>query len=87
MALDEQFREAFESCPVCGGELAEKRVEKLLKGGTNTAAIRVDAMVCLRCGERLYPEATVRRFENIRLRLARDETGELELVGSAYELR
>jgi YgiT-type zinc finger domain-containing protein len=44
----------FEKCPVCGGELVEKEVEKLLKGGVNTAVVRVAAEVCLQCGERLY---------------------------------
>jgi YgiT-type zinc finger domain-containing protein len=69
VTLDKRFKEAFEACPVCGGELVEKRVEKLLKGGTNTAAVEVDALVCLRCGERFYPEETVRHFEKIRSKL------------------
>ncbi|MBU2609956.1 MAG: YgiT-type zinc finger protein, partial [Chloroflexi bacterium] len=40
----------FEKCPVCGGELVEKEVEKLLKGGVNTAVLTVRAEVCLLCG-------------------------------------
>jgi YgiT-type zinc finger domain-containing protein len=48
----------FVKCPVCGGELVEKKVEKLLRGGKNTAILEVDAEVCLRCGERLYPQET-----------------------------
>jgi len=44
----------FEKCPVCGGDLAEKSVEKVLRGGVNTAVLKVCAEVCLRCGERLY---------------------------------
>ena len=44
----------FERCPVCGGELVGKEVEKLLRGGIHTAVVRVYADVCLRCGERLY---------------------------------
>ena len=86
VTLDKRFKEAFKSCPVCGGELVEKRVEKLLKGGTNTAAVEVDALVCLRCGERFYPEETVRHFEKIRSKLSRNETGGLILVGNAYEM-
>jgi hypothetical protein len=27
----------FERCPVCGGDLAHKEVEKILRGGANTA--------------------------------------------------
>jgi YgiT-type zinc finger domain-containing protein len=53
----------FSRCPVCGGEVVEKRVEKLLRGAVHTAALEVWAEVCLRCGERLYSQETVRRFE------------------------
>ena len=35
----------FEKCPVCGGEVVEKQVEKLLRGGVNTAAVNVSAEV------------------------------------------
>jgi YgiT-type zinc finger domain-containing protein len=86
VALDKRFKDAFEACPVCGEELVEKRVEKLLKGGTNTAVVEVDTLVCLRCGERLYPEETVRRFEKIRNKLSRNETDDLTLIGNAYEV-
>ena len=27
-----------EECPICGGELVQKEVEKVLKGGANTAS-------------------------------------------------
>jgi YgiT-type zinc finger domain-containing protein len=85
MALEKRFKEAFAACPVCGGELAEKRVTKLLRGGTDTATVEVDALVCRRCGERLYPEETVRLFERIRAKLRRGETQDMTLVGSSYE--
>ena len=84
MALSTEFRNAFEVCPVCGGELEEKRVRKLLSGGGNTASLEVDALVCLRCGERFYPEPTVRRFEEIRAKLSRGQTEEMTPVGSAF---
>jgi YgiT-type zinc finger domain-containing protein len=51
---------AFEKCPICGGELEKKEVEKLLRGGKHTAVLRIIAEVCLHCGERLYTEDTVR---------------------------
>ena len=85
MALERRFKEAFAACPVCGGELVEKRVAKLLRGGTDTATIEVDALVCQHCGERLYPEETVRHFERIRAKLRRGETQDMTLVGSSYE--
>jgi YgiT-type zinc finger domain-containing protein len=87
VALKRRFKEALAACPVCGGELVEKRVAKLLRGGTDTATIEVDALVCQRCGERLYPEETVRHFERIRAKLRRGETQDMTLVGSSYEAR
>ncbi len=47
----------------------EKEVEKILRGGVDTAVIKVQAEVCLHCGERLYSEETVSRFEEIRANL------------------
>ena len=46
----------FKKCPVCGGELENKQVEKLLRVEGNTVAMKVTAEVCLHCGERLYAE-------------------------------
>ncbi len=76
---------SFEKCPVCGGELVEKNVEKLLRGGNNTAVITVCAEVCLNCGERLYPQETVERFEQIRLKLERQDVADLVLLGRTYQ--
>ena len=75
----------FESCPVCGGELVEKEVEKLLRGGIHTAVCKVRAEVCLHCGERLYSEEVVRRFEDIRKKLERQETAEFEPLGQSFQ--
>jgi len=76
----------FDKCPVCGGELVEKEVEKLLKGGIHTAVLKVRADVCLRCGERLYSVETVRRFEQIRQKLERQEVAEFKLVGQTFQV-
>jgi YgiT-type zinc finger domain-containing protein len=76
----------FKKCPVCGGELVEKEVEKLLRGGAHTAVLRVKAKVCLRCGERLYSQETVRRFEEIRSKLKRQETAEFKPIGLSFEV-
>lgn len=76
----------FEKCPVCGGELVEKDVEKLLKGGVHTAVITVRAEVCLRCGERLYSAETVRRFEQIRQKLERQEVAEFQPLGQSFHV-
>ncbi len=76
----------FEKCPVCGGELVEKEVEKLLRGGIHTATLRVRAEVCLHCGERLYAQDTVRYFEQIRNKLRRQETEGFLPLGQSFEV-
>ena len=74
----------FEKCPVCGGDLVEKEVDKLLRGGVHTAVVHVSAGVCLRCGERYYAQETVRCFERIRAKLKRQETADLQLLGKFF---
>lgn len=76
----------FDTCPVCGGEFVEKDVEKLLKGGIHTAVLKVRADVCLRCGERLYSVETVRRFEQIRQKLERQEVAEFQPLGQSFQV-
>ena len=56
----------FSKCPMCGGELVERRVEKRLKGRSAELKIDVDAEVCLICGERLYSMESVRCLEQAR---------------------
>ena len=63
----------LKKCPVCGGELEDKQVEKLLRGGGNTVSMKVTAEVCLHCGERLYAEEVVKSFEEIRGKLRKQE--------------
>jgi YgiT-type zinc finger domain-containing protein len=76
----------FEKCPVCGGELVDKEVEKVLKGGSNTAILRVKAEVCLHCGERLYSPETVTQFEEIRKKISTEDVSEFEPVGKTYQV-
>ena len=76
----------FSKCPVCGGELVEKEVEKLVRGGRHTAVLTVPAEVCRRCGERLYSEETVRRFEQVRHKLERQEVEEFRPLGQTYQV-
>lgn len=76
----------FEACPICGGELVAKEVEKLLRGGRHTAILRTLAEVCLGCGERLYALETVQRFDEIRAKLERQETGEFEPLGQSFRV-
>ena len=74
----------FEKCPVCGGELATKQVEKLLRGGGNTVAIKVASEVCLHCGERLYAEDVVRTFEEMRGKLRKRDFSHLKTLGQSF---
>jgi len=77
----------FNKCPVCGGEVLEKIVEKLLRGGNNTATITVKAEVCMHCGERLYSEETIKRFEIIRKKLKKQDTKEFEVLGQTFQVK
>ncbi len=76
----------FDKCPICGNDMVEKKVEKLIRGGKNTAVLKVQAEVCLHCGERLYSEEQVRMFEQIRSKLARDETQSYQHLGQSYQV-
>jgi len=81
-----QKKKPFEKCPVCGGELEEKEVDKLLRGGVHIAIMKVQAEVCLHCGERLYSQETVRRFEEIRRKLEREEVSAFKPLGKAFQV-
>jgi len=76
----------FEKCPICGGDLAEKSVEKLLRGGNHTAVVTVEAEVCLHCGERLYSPETVKWFEEIRTKLERQDTAGFQPIGQTFHV-
>lgn len=76
----------FDKCPVCGGELVEKQIEKILRGGNHTATLTVPAEVCLHCGERLYTPEVIKRFEEIRSKLEREEISDFQPVGQAFQV-
>lgn len=76
----------FSKCPICGGEVTVKYVEKLLRGGKNTASVRIKAEVCLHCGERLYSKETISYFESIRSKLERQEVNDFEPLGLSYQV-
>ncbi len=76
----------FSKCPVCGGDLFEKEVEKLLRGGPNVAVIRVTAEVCQSCGERLFSHETVKRFEDIRSKLEQEKVEAFQPLGQSFQV-
>jgi len=83
----EKIMRPFEKCPVCGGELVEKEVEKIIRGGVNTAVLRVQAEVCLKCGERLYSAELIKRFDQILDKLEKQDVSEFQQMGYSYEVR
>ncbi len=74
----------FEKCPICGGELKNKQVEKLLRVEGNTVSMKVTAEVCLHCGERLYTEDVVKSFEEIRSKLRKQEFSHFKTLGQSF---
>jgi YgiT-type zinc finger domain-containing protein len=76
----------FNKCPVCGGELENKQVEKLLRGGGNIVSMKVSAEVCLHCGERLYTEDVVKSFEEIRNKLQKQEFSHFKVLGQSFTI-
>jgi len=66
--------------------MVEKEVEKLLRGGVHTAVLRVRAEVCIQCGERLYPQETVRKLEEIRTKLERQDTADFKPLGKSFQV-
>jgi YgiT-type zinc finger domain-containing protein len=76
----------FEKCPVCGGELVEKKVDKILMGGGNTAVVKVPAEVCLHCGERLCSPEVVARFDEIRKKLREDNVEKFIQIGKTFKV-
>ena len=71
-------------CPNCGGEVIEKKVEKLIKGGCNAAVLTIEAGVCTKCGERYYTKGTHEKMQKIRKELERGFTKDLRLIGHTY---
>ena len=60
---------SFDRCPVCGGAIVEKEVEKDLRGGVVRETVRIQAEVCLKCGESLYAPEVAHRLEETRSKL------------------
>ena len=63
-----------------------KQVEKLLRGGDHMASLRVEAEVCLHCGERLYSQETIRHFEMVRAKLKRREFEAFQHLGRSFQV-
>ncbi len=71
-------------CPLCGGKVVEKNVEKIVKGGNDVAILRVKAGVCGKCGERFYTKEVHKKIEEIRLELKQRTTKLYKPIGWTY---
>ena len=76
----------FDKCPTCGGELEDRVVEKVLRGGVDTAVLKVQAEVCLRCAGRIYPQKAIRQFEKVRAKLEAKQTAGMKPVGQSFHV-
>ena len=76
----------IERCPFCSGEVNQKTVTEVVRGGGNTATLTVNALVCQRCGERFYDPETIKKFEAIKADLESQKTEDLKPVGQAFEV-
>jgi len=76
----------FKKCPLCGGEVVEKEVEKLLKGDGNTAIVKIKAEVCLHCGERLYAPDVIAKFDDVRKKLREGKIENFKEIGKSYHV-
>ena len=63
---------SFDKCPVCGGGIKNKKVEKIVRVGDLSEIVKIQAEVCLRCGERLYAPPVVKRISQSRSKLQRE---------------
>jgi YgiT-type zinc finger domain-containing protein len=73
-------------CSLCGGKVAEKSVEKLLRGGHDTAVVTVSAGVCKSCGKRQFSDDTIKHLKAIRAKLVMQEVGEFQLLGRSFQV-
>ena len=79
--------QTLKKCPICSGEMIEKEVEKILRGGNHTAILQIPAQVCLNCGERLYTPAQVQRFAEIRRKLTQQNLDQFEVIGQSFRVQ
>lgn len=69
-------------CARCGSsDIVLRRVEKLVRAGSNVLALSVHATVCQRCGERYFDADTVAAIEESRKKLECDDLDDYHAVG------
>ena len=73
-------------CIICSGDVKEQEVTEIVRGGENTATLKVKALICQKCGERYYHADVVRKFEEIKAKLERQDTEDFTLVGQSFKV-
>jgi len=57
-------------CVICKSpDIQIKNVEEEIKFGKDIILVPIEALVCNNCGERYYDSRTMRKLENIKLRI------------------
>ena len=73
-------------CVICkSSDIQMKMVEEEIKSGRDIVLIPMEVLVCLNCGERYYDRKTMRKIEEIRERLRRQDL-EVEEVGKVLRV-
>lgn len=68
-------------CVICkGSDMQMKKVEEEIKSGSDILLVPLEVLVCQNCGERYYDRKGMRKIEEIRSKLMRNEL-EFEEVG------
>jgi YgiT-type zinc finger domain-containing protein len=73
-----------ECCPICGGEVAECNISEIIQGGNHTATLKIDVLVCLSCSERLYSLSDLKKMEQLKYKLERQDTAYLTPIGKSF---
>jgi YgiT-type zinc finger domain-containing protein len=68
-------------CVICkSSDIQKKTVEEEIKSGMDIVLVTVEVLVCMNCGERYYNTNTMRKIENVRLKLKQKDL-EVQEVG------
>ena len=80
------MKNLIEKCPLCGHDNIEvKTVETEVRGGNDTVLLKIEAEVCLHCGERFYSQESMELFDTTRKKLKEGEHDGLKQVGRVFQ--
>ena len=76
------MKASLSRCVRCGAtDLEDREIEKLVRGGDDVAALRVQATVCRHCGERYFPDEAIRALEQVRRDLSEGKVAGFRTLG------